>query len=86
MEDLDTEWNGGGCSPKSKALYCWGRIPFKDRRARNILPFNGKDAEGASAMSTKFVALRLLWIGEVEAAGADTNGQLEHNACLHLSG
>jgi hypothetical protein len=38
-----------------------------------------------SAMSRKCGALRFLFIDEVEATGAETIGQLEHNLCFHVS-
>ena len=74
--------NSMACNIGGSTVHGWGRVAFKDKRGVRILPVESDEVTG---MSTKCGALRFLLVDEIEATGAETIGQLEHNVRFHIS-
>ena len=73
------------CNIGGATVHSWGAVSFKDKRGVTIRPQDQTYSAEIPAMSTKCGALRFLFIDEIEATGADTIGEVEHNVTFHIS-
>lgn len=76
--------NSMACGIGGSTVHGWGRIVWQDKRGMRIAPSDKHDTEELSAMTVRCGALRFIFIDEVEATGAETIGQLEHNVRFHV--
>ena len=68
------------CLIGGATMHSWGGIVFKDKRGVHILPQDTTESE-----QLQCGALRWHLIDEVEAAGAEITGQLEHSVRFNIT-
>eukprot|EP00973_Karenia_brevis_P050710 7044726-Karenia_brevis.AAC.1 len=60
------------CNIGGSTVHGRGRVTWKDKRSMRILPSDKHETEELTTMSSKFGALRFIFIDEIEATGAET--------------
>ena len=66
-------------------LHSWEHVVWKDNGVNLMIPASRSQIEDIPALSTRYGALRWLFIDEVEAVGAELLGQPEHNTRANIS-